>query len=137
MRQLYKWTSIKIALAYYDTLLFAYADERAVLKAIQLAVILPHASALTLFFLLTNTMTRRSVTSEDEDPLTLAIAPPPNETPTQRDQRLAEEKKAKEISDSIDEEINVQRLAEKKENPVKVLLLGMLSDVISYLSGLG
>ncbi|KAJ3850279.1 guanine nucleotide binding protein, alpha subunit [Lentinula lateritia] len=71
-------------------------------------------------------MTRRSVTSEDEDPLTLAIAPPPNETPTQRDQRLAEEKKAKEISDSIDEEINVQRLAEKKENPVKVLLLGML-----------
>lgn len=81
-------------------------------------------------------MTRRSVTSEDEDPLTLAIAPPPNETPTQRDQRLAEEKKAKEISDSIDEEINVQRLAEKKENPVKVLLLGMLSDVISCLSGL-
>ncbi|GAW05553.1 guanine nucleotide-binding protein alpha-4 subunit [Lentinula edodes] len=69
-------------------------------------------------------MTHRSVTSEDEDPLTLAIAPPPNETPTQRDQRLAEEKKAKEISDSIDEEINVQRLAEKKENPVKVLLLG-------------
>ncbi|KAF8828802.1 hypothetical protein HHX47_DHR3000404 [Lentinula edodes] len=75
-------------------------------------------------------MTRRSVTSEDEDPLTLAIAPPPNETPTQRDQRLAEEKKAKEISDSIDEEINVQRLAEKKENPVKVLLLGMLSKRI-------
>ncbi|KAJ4500311.1 guanine nucleotide binding protein, alpha subunit [Lentinula lateritia] len=82
-------------------------------------------------------MTRRSVTSEDEDPLTLAIAPPPNETPTQRDQRLAEEKKAKEISDSIDEEINVQRLAEKKENPVKVLLLGMLSDVISCQSESG
>ncbi|KAJ3867957.1 guanine nucleotide binding protein, alpha subunit [Lentinula novae-zelandiae] len=82
-------------------------------------------------------MTRRSVTSEDEDPLTLAIAPPPNETPTQRNQRLAEEKKAKEISDSIDEEINAQRLAEKKENPVKVLLLGMLSDVISCQSESG
>ncbi|KAJ3988831.1 guanine nucleotide binding protein, alpha subunit [Lentinula detonsa] len=69
-------------------------------------------------------MPRRSVASEDNDPLTLAIAPPPNETPVEREQRLAEEKKAKEVSDSIDEEINAQRLAEKKEDSVKVLLLG-------------
>ncbi|KAJ3733784.1 guanine nucleotide binding protein, alpha subunit [Lentinula guzmanii] len=74
-------------------------------------------------------MPRRSVASEDNDPLTLAIAPPPNETPVEREQRLAEEKKAKEISDSIDEEINAQRLAEKKEDSVKVLLLGELSNM--------
>ncbi|KAJ4483690.1 guanine nucleotide binding protein, alpha subunit [Lentinula aciculospora] len=69
-------------------------------------------------------MPRHSVTSEDEDPLTLAIAPPPNETPAERERRIVEEKKAREISDIIDEEINMQRLAEKRENPVKVLLLG-------------
>ncbi|KAJ3971688.1 guanine nucleotide binding protein, alpha subunit [Lentinula raphanica] len=69
-------------------------------------------------------MHRRSAVSEDEDPLTLAIAPPPNETPAEREHRLFEERKAKEISDRIDEEINAQRLAEKKENPVRVLLLG-------------
>lgn len=62
--------------------------------------------------------------SEDVDPLTLAIAPPANETPVERAQRLAQEKKAKEISDRIDEEINAQRNAEKKESPVRVLLLG-------------
>ena len=68
-------------------------------------------------------MPRRSV--EDHDPLTLAIAPPPNENPADKEKRLTQERKAKEISDKIDEEINAQRLAEKKEVPIKVLLLGV------------
>ncbi|KAF9268760.1 P-loop containing nucleoside triphosphate hydrolase protein [Marasmius fiardii PR-910] len=61
----------------------------------------------------------------DDDPLTRAIAPPPNETSAEREARLAAEQLAKKRSDQIDEEINQQRLAEKKEQAaVKVLLLG-------------
>jgi guanine nucleotide-binding protein subunit alpha len=69
-------------------------------------------------------MPLRRSTTEDVDPLTLAIAPPANESPVERAERLAREKKAKEQSDSIDREIDAQRNAEKKESPVKVLLLG-------------
>uniref|UniRef100_A0A0W0FWU8 Guanine nucleotide-binding protein alpha-4 subunit n=1 Tax=Moniliophthora roreri TaxID=221103 RepID=A0A0W0FWU8_MONRR len=66
---------------------------------------------------------RRSIS--DDDPLTRAMAPPPDETPEQREQRLQREKEARERSEAIDNEINQQRLAEKREQaPVKVLLLG-------------
>ena len=44
----------------------------------------------------------------DEDPLTLALSPPPNETPEQREKRLREEARAQKISDAIDEEIKAQ-----------------------------
>lgn len=65
---------------------------------------------------------RRS--TEDVDPLTLAIAPPANESPVERAARLASEKAAKEVSDRIDEEIlAAQRNADKKD-VVRVLLLG-------------
>ncbi|KAF8629170.1 hypothetical protein AX17_005755 [Amanita inopinata Kibby_2008] len=61
----------------------------------------------------------------DEDPLTKAIAPSPDETPEQRDARLREEKEAQLRSDAIDEEINRQRIAEKKgPKCVRLLLLG-------------
>ncbi|KAG7090957.1 hypothetical protein E1B28_010025 [Marasmius oreades] len=61
----------------------------------------------------------------DDDPLTRAIAPPPNETEAEREARLAAEQLAKKRSDQIDEEINQQRLVEKREQAsVKVLLLG-------------
>ncbi|KAL0579767.1 hypothetical protein V5O48_002261 [Marasmius crinis-equi] len=67
---------------------------------------------------------RRSM-PDDDDPLTRAMAPPPDETPSDREARLQAEQEAKKRSDAIDEEINQQRLAEKKEQPpVKVLLLG-------------
>lgn len=53
------------------------------------------------------------------------MAPPPDETPAQRAERLRAEAEAKRISDMIDEELNRQRLAEKKgPKPVKILLLG-------------
>jgi ribosomal protein L14E/L6E/L27E len=63
--------------------------------------------------------------SFDEDPLTLAIAPPPDETYEQRQIREAAEAEAKRISDEIDEQIRKEREAEKKKKkPVKLLLLG-------------
>lgn len=60
----------------------------------------------------------------DDDPLARAIAPPVNESPQAREIRLATEKAARQRSEAIDEEINRQRLADKKTKCVKVLLLG-------------
>ena len=68
---------------------------------------------------------RQGEFSDDDDPLTKALTPPPNETLDQRDARLKAEKEAQLRSDAIDEEINRQRVAEKKESHcVRVLLLG-------------
>jgi hypothetical protein len=69
---------------------------------------------------------KRQKTSND-DPLTRAIAPPPNETPEERDLRIAAEQEAKRVSDTIDDELNRQRIADKKNpKPIKILLLGAL-----------
>jgi hypothetical protein len=68
-------------------------------------------------------MPSKSPRIQDDDPLTRAIAPPPNETPDQREARLLSEQEAKRISDAIDEDINRQRTA-KKSKHVKILLLG-------------
>jgi guanine nucleotide-binding protein subunit alpha len=69
-------------------------------------------------------VSKRQRPSED-DPLTRAIAPPPNETQLERVHRIATEQEAKRVSDVIDEELNRQRIAEKKgPKPIKILLLG-------------
>lgn len=60
----------------------------------------------------------------DEDPLTLAIQPPPNESAEQRKTRLQAEDIARKISNDIDEELKQEKAALKKKPPVKVLLLG-------------
>ncbi|KAJ7018677.1 guanine nucleotide-binding protein alpha-4 subunit [Mycena alexandri] len=60
----------------------------------------------------------------DIDPLTLALQPPPDETPEAREARLQREREAKKRSDLIDEELNRQRNAEKSVKSVKILLLG-------------
>ncbi|PFH48860.1 hypothetical protein AMATHDRAFT_148943 [Amanita thiersii Skay4041] len=61
----------------------------------------------------------------DEDPLTLALAPPPDETPEQRQAREAAEAEARRVSDEIDELLKKEREQEKKKKrPVKLLLLG-------------
>ncbi|KAJ6558485.1 guanine nucleotide binding protein, alpha subunit [Mycena vulgaris] len=61
----------------------------------------------------------------DIDPLTLALAPPPGETPHDRDARLQRERDAKKRSDLIDQELSRQRVDKNSvKNPVKVLLLG-------------
>ncbi|KAB5590063.1 Guanine nucleotide-binding protein alpha-4 subunit [Ceratobasidium theobromae] len=61
-----------------------------------------------------------------DDPLTLAIAPPANETAEERVARLRDEAEAKRVSDAIDEEIREARARDKKRraNEVRVLLLG-------------
>ncbi|KAI0085497.1 guanine nucleotide binding protein, alpha subunit [Irpex rosettiformis] len=61
----------------------------------------------------------------DEDPLTIAIAPPPGETEEQKQHRLQEEAEARRISDEIDQQLKEERAAlKKKKKPIKVLLLG-------------
>jgi guanine nucleotide-binding protein subunit alpha len=60
----------------------------------------------------------------DEDPLTKALAPPANETEAERKARLAAEGEAQKRSDMIDDELNRQRVVEKKAKCVRVLLLG-------------
>ncbi|KAF9529163.1 guanine nucleotide binding protein, alpha subunit [Crepidotus variabilis] len=63
--------------------------------------------------------------SLDEDPLTLAIAPPSDETPEQRAAREVAEAEAKRISDEIDELIRKEReQIRRTKKPVKLLLLG-------------
>ncbi|KAJ7145395.1 guanine nucleotide binding protein, alpha subunit [Mycena crocata] len=65
---------------------------------------------------------RRSV---DDDPFTVALAPPEGETVEQCEVRVLLEKEAKQISDSIDEQLSREKAQEKKgPRPVKVLLLG-------------
>ena len=62
----------------------------------------------------------------DDDPLALAIAPPPNETAEQRDARLNAEAEARRISEKIDEQLRTEKATQRKKRSqtVKVLLLG-------------
>lgn len=60
------------------------------------------------------------------DPLAVALKPPPNESPIQREQRLQAENDAKKISDNIDDMIRRERAERKREraDSVNILLLG-------------
>jgi guanine nucleotide-binding protein alpha-1 subunit len=63
--------------------------------------------------------------SSDHDPLTAAIAPPPNETPDERAARLRAEAEARRVSEEIDEQLKQERASRRRQRPcVKVLLLG-------------
>jgi guanine nucleotide-binding protein subunit alpha len=64
----------------------------------------------------------------DDDPLARAMAQAlQGETFLDRQKRLAAELEAKRVSDAIDEELNKQRIAEKKgPKAIKILLLGAL-----------
>lgn len=62
---------------------------------------------------------------EIDDPLTAAIAPPPNETPAQKAERERQEEEDRRVNDEIDEMIRLERVSQRrKRRPVKVLLLG-------------
>ena len=66
---------------------------------------------------------------EYDDPLTRAMAPPINETPAEREARIFSQAEAQRRSDAIDEEINEQRIVDKKApNCVRVLLLGKIPN---------
>jgi len=66
---------------------------------------------------------RARLSPEDADPL--SIQPPIFETLDERNARLEMEQHAKAVSDAIDEELEKQRVDEKKgQKPIKILLLG-------------
>ena len=60
------------------------------------------------------------------DPLTVAMLPPSDETPAQKEKRLIAELQAKKVSDGIDEMIRQESKKKKASasSEVKVLLLG-------------
>ncbi len=65
---------------------------------------------------------------DDSDPLSKAISPPPDESLEEKETRVQHEMEAKRVSDALDEDLDRQRLAEKRSpKPVRVLLLGMFS----------
>lgn len=66
----------------------------------------------------------------DEDPLTKAMAPPPNESEVERQVRLAAEREAQKRSDAIDEELDRQRTLEKRTKCIRILLLGEQTGVV-------
>lgn len=66
----------------------------------------------------------RGFTQEPDDPLTLALAPPSNETSEEREVRLKKEAEAQRVSDLIDENLRAERAALKKRKIMKMLLLG-------------
>jgi hypothetical protein len=81
-----------------------------------------HGSLIHSWFPFLAAMSLRtpSIHSQD-DPLTVAIRPPPTETPHERNARLQREQEARRISDEIDEEIRKERERLKKsKEDVKV-----------------
>ena len=72
----------------------------------------------------------RTSYNNPDDPITLALlcSIPRDETPAQRQQRLALEAEARRISDEIDERLRQERIDRGRKKVVKVLLLGRLSQ---------
>ncbi|EIM81854.1 G-alpha-domain-containing protein, partial [Stereum hirsutum FP-91666 SS1] len=68
---------------------------------------------------------RTMSSASDIDPLSIAWAPPPDESPEARAERLREEEAAQRVSDAIDESLRQEKASLKKRTkPVKILLLG-------------
>ncbi|KAG5651198.1 hypothetical protein H0H81_009527 [Sphagnurus paluster] len=61
---------------------------------------------------------------QSDDPLDEALRPPPDETPQQRQLRLAREEQASKISQAIDASIKAEKQARRKKRIVRLLLLG-------------
>lgn len=59
-----------------------------------------------------------------DDPISLLLSPPPNETSEEAALRIAKEAEARRISDEIDRKIQAERDALKSQNVLKMLLLG-------------
>ncbi|KAL1743993.1 guanine nucleotide binding protein, alpha subunit [Schizophyllum fasciatum] len=66
----------------------------------------------------------RASTSGAVDAFDAALRPPPDETPAEREARLAREEEARRVSAEIDAEIKAERQAKKKKRIVRLLLLG-------------
>ncbi|KIY48417.1 G-alpha-domain-containing protein [Fistulina hepatica ATCC 64428] len=70
---------------------------------------------------------------DENDPLAVALAPPLNETPEERDIRILTELEEKATSDRIDRWLEEQRAIEKKSlKPIKLLLLGKSTTLKNF-----
>lgn len=60
------------------------------------------------------------------DPLTMALIPPPDESPIEREQRLRAEQDARKVSDNIDSMLRQERVDKRRvrQQEINVLLLG-------------
>ncbi|KAJ7685901.1 guanine nucleotide binding protein, alpha subunit [Mycena rosella] len=62
---------------------------------------------------------------DESDPIAVAMAPPENESPEERELRVQKERAAKQVSDEIDEQLSrEQQRVKRQPKPVKILLLG-------------
>lgn len=61
---------------------------------------------------------------QSPDPLAAAIQPAHNESPDDRQKRLADEAEARRISNEIDQDIKREKALRKKAKIVRLLLLG-------------
>jgi hypothetical protein len=59
-----------------------------------------------------------------DDPFDAILRPPPDESPEDREIRLAREEEAKRVSQAIDDSIKAERQLRKKKRIVRLLLLG-------------
>lgn len=75
----------------------------------------------------------------DDDPLALAIAPPPDESLEQRETRLSAEAESRKISERIDELLRTEKATQRKRRSqtVKVLLLGQSESGASFVDRCG
>lgn len=67
---------------------------------------------------------RGMVAMSSDDPLDFVLLPPPNETPSERQIRLAREEEARQVSYGIDQAIKAERAAMRRRRIVRLLLLG-------------
>lgn len=77
---------------------------------------LSRASPLRPTLAMIRTQSRSSTIYSDNDPLAIALRPPPFESDIERELRLKAEREAKEISDRIDEQIRLERESKKRAN---------------------
>ncbi|KAF5383149.1 hypothetical protein D9615_005013 [Tricholomella constricta] len=75
------------------------------------------------------------MTMQNDDPLDEALRPPPDETPEQREIRLAREEEANRISQAIDASIKAEKQARKKKRIVRLLLLGQSESGLIVVPG--
>ena len=71
--------------------------------------------------------------AQDDDPLTLAMAPPPDETPVERAERERKEHEALQRSRQIDAELkNAKAALKRQKRAIRVLVLGQSLSGMSF-----
>ena len=74
--------------------------------------------------MLTSSRTTVSSSNSHDDPFDAILRPPQDESPQERETRIAREEEAKRVSQAIDDSIKAERQLRKKRRIVRLLLLG-------------